>query len=172
MVPQMSALQFNYPIIGGWGVNPTGKSFRVMPGVRACVRARGLVTQWNWISKVLATIFPFAFFGAPSFPFPLLGATSFPLSLPPPPKTSYLLSNFSWALGEMEVGVGILSKASVVLLCLASLVHVLNYVLEKRWASNIEEKYSRVASVLSQGKERRGDRGGGEHFTNPGNHEH
>ena len=30
-------------LIGGWGVSPSGKSFRVVLCMRACVRSRGLV---------------------------------------------------------------------------------------------------------------------------------
>ena len=62
--------------------------------VRACGRARGLVAQWNWISKVLATIFPFSFGGAELSLLPFWGDefSFFPSHHPP-----NLLSNFSWA---------------------------------------------------------------------------
>ena len=79
--------------IGGRGVSPTGKSFRVVPcrAVRACGRAcvracaqSGCLVELDRKRGCLA--FPFSLHGAPSFPFSLLGATGFPFSLPPPPK--------------------------------------------------------------------------------------
>ena len=66
-------------IYRGWGVlNQEIVSFR------SCVRSRGLVAWWNWISKVAGQPFPFSLFAMGSFPF----------SLGPPLN---LLSNFSWA---------------------------------------------------------------------------
>ena len=44
--------------IGGWGLSPTGESFRF---VRSCVRERGLVAQWSSISKDLAALFSSSF---------------------------------------------------------------------------------------------------------------
>ena len=71
-----------YIYIGGWGVSPTGRSFRF---VRAC----GLVAQWNWITKEAACIFPFPFMARPAFPFPFWGRRAFPFPSPPHPQTSY-----------------------------------------------------------------------------------
>ena len=61
--------------IGGWGVSPTGKSFRV---ARACVRAVWLV---ELDCKRPCPPFPFSLFDPGSLPFSLLGATSFSFSL-------------------------------------------------------------------------------------------
>ena len=46
---------------GAWGSGlkspgpPTGK----LASFRSCVRARGLVVQWEWRSMTLARVFPF-----------------------------------------------------------------------------------------------------------------
>ena len=65
------------------GVSPTRKSFRFVSFVRACMRARGLVAEWNPIPKEgpLFSLFPF-------------GWGSFSFSPPPTPN---LLSDFSYA---------------------------------------------------------------------------
>ena len=76
--------------IGGLGVSPSGKSFRV---VRACVLARGLVAWWNSISRIPAVMFPFPLGGADLTLFPFGGdeLSSFPSPHPP-----NLVFNFSW----------------------------------------------------------------------------
>ena len=69
-----------YIYIGGWGVSPagplvTGKSFRVVPCVRTCVRI-----QWDFrqiVGRALS-LFPFA---PPVFPFSLLSRRLFPFPL-------------------------------------------------------------------------------------------
>ena len=69
--------------IGGWGVSPagppvTGKSFRVVPCVRTCVRAvLGLV---RFQPKRPACSFPFPFYPAGLALFPFI-APAFPFSL-------------------------------------------------------------------------------------------
>ena len=66
------------------GVRPTGKSFRVVPCVRACVRAVWLPggIQLQMLRQQFSL-----------FPFPPAGGFPFSLETPPPPN---LLSNFSW----------------------------------------------------------------------------
>ena len=70
------------------GGSPTGKSFRVVPCVRACARS-GCLVELDLKSR--CHNFPFPLFGAPSFPFPFLGRRAFPFPFPP-----NILSNFSW----------------------------------------------------------------------------
>ena len=65
--------------IGGWGVTPTGKSFR------SFVRARGLVARWN-SSPNRGREFSLFPFGPLSFPFSLVWQGVFP---PPHPPISY-----------------------------------------------------------------------------------
>ena len=80
--------------IGDWGVSATGKSFRVVPCVRAGVRAVWLpsgIGSQRWLP-----LFPLVPFGAPNFCFSLLGALNFPFLFPFPHPPN-LLSNFSWA---------------------------------------------------------------------------
>ena len=55
-------------------MSPTGKSFRVVLCVRAFVRARGLVAQWNWIAKDSSSFSFFSFWGGELSLFPFLGA--------------------------------------------------------------------------------------------------
>ena len=63
--------------IGGWGVSPagppvTGKSFRVVPCVRTCVRAvLGLV---RFRANRRTCSFPFPFYPGRPFPFPFCRA--------------------------------------------------------------------------------------------------
>ena len=80
---------------------------REIVSFRSCVRTRGLVAQWNSISKVVGCAFPFSLLpglgrGAfpllarvvpGNFPFSLLGPGAFPFHFPHPPN---LLSNFTW----------------------------------------------------------------------------
>ena len=60
---------------------------------RSCMRTRGLVAKWNWISKGVAVLFPFLFGPAELslFPFGADGLSLFPSHHPP-----NLQSNFSW----------------------------------------------------------------------------
>ena len=55
--------------LGGWGVNPTRKSFLFVSFARACVHARGLVVYWNSIAKVAAHRFLVSFCLGEFFPF-------------------------------------------------------------------------------------------------------
>ena len=75
---------------------------REIVSFRSCVRARGLVALWNWISNSAGRAFPFSLLprvgrGAflfwswvvlGSFPFSLLGPGAFPFPFPAP-QTSY-----------------------------------------------------------------------------------
>ena len=54
--------------IGGWGVSPTGKSFRFV----SCVRARGgCRVRSGQKDKVVRDRFPFSLFPTAAFPFSL-----------------------------------------------------------------------------------------------------
>ena len=78
---------FIYIYIGGWGVSPagppvTGKSFRVVPCVRTCVRAvLGLV---RFQANRRSCSFPFPFYRGRPFPFPFYraGFSLFPFAPP------------------------------------------------------------------------------------------
>ncbi len=65
-----------YGHMGGWGGSPTGKSVRVVPCVRMCVRAVCLV-RWDFSQndRLSLSLFPFV---VPCFPFSLLGSGAFP----------------------------------------------------------------------------------------------
>ena len=62
--------------------------YREIVSFRSCVRTRGLVALWNWISKVVGRPFPFSLLGPGSFPFSLFGPWSFAFSPPPTAQTS------------------------------------------------------------------------------------
>ena len=72
--------------IGGWGVSPTGKSFRVVPCVRACALA-GCLVELDLKSRCHHV--HFSLLGRQTFPFPFLGRRVFSFSLPPTPQTFY-----------------------------------------------------------------------------------
>ena len=65
-------LQTIATIIGGWGVRPTVKSFRFV-SFRSCVRAGGLIAQWNSNPIQGTHLLPFPFCPAELslFPFPM-----------------------------------------------------------------------------------------------------
>ena len=63
--------------IGGWWGSPTGKSFRVVPCVRACVRAHGLVAQVVFHPNRIGPRFPFPFERAGLALFPCASGVSF-----------------------------------------------------------------------------------------------
>ena len=69
--------------IGGWGVSPYGKSFGVVPCVRACARSACL-EELDRGSRCHP--FPFPFMGRRAFPFLFLGRLGFPFPFLPPPK--------------------------------------------------------------------------------------
>jgi hypothetical protein len=81
-----------YVLIGGWGVRPTGKSFRFV----SCVRAVSMSSQIG--EKNGREPFPFSLSPRFLFPFPFS-----PLPLPPPPQPSYPASagliGFTWGWG-------------------------------------------------------------------------
>ena len=56
--------------IGGWGVSPTGKSFRFVSCVRACVRAVPYVWSIPVKKLIRSAPFPFPFWSRSLFPFP------------------------------------------------------------------------------------------------------
>ena len=54
----------------------------------SCMRTRGLVDSWHWISNDAAGFFLFPFWPRGTFPFPFWGRRAFPFPFPHP-RTSY-----------------------------------------------------------------------------------
>ncbi len=63
--------------MGGWGVSPTGKPFRVVPCVRACVRAVWMPSENP--AQTCDPYFPFSLWPHQAFPCPFGRAIPFSL---------------------------------------------------------------------------------------------